>query len=95
MSKKIIEGAAAPDFTAPCDGGDTLQLSSLKGKNIVLKSSASDGKRTTYTMSAEQGRTSQVVVKKGFVSVLDARKLYLQFKVDKKQPDIEITISKK
>ena len=36
MSKEIIEGAAAPDFTAPCDGGETLQLSSLKGKNIVL-----------------------------------------------------------
>jgi len=36
VSKEIIEGAPALDFTAPCDGGETLQLSSLKGRNIVL-----------------------------------------------------------
>ena len=29
-------GATAPDFTAPTDGGGTLSLSSLRGKNVIL-----------------------------------------------------------
>ena len=29
-------GDKAPDFTAPTDGGGTLKLSSLKGRNVVL-----------------------------------------------------------
>lgn len=29
-------GDKAPDFTAPTDGGGTLTLGSLKGKNVVL-----------------------------------------------------------
>ena len=32
----ISEGQTAPDFTLPCDGGETLTLSSLKGKTVVL-----------------------------------------------------------
>ena len=29
-------GAPAPDFTAPTDGGGTLQLSALRGRKVVL-----------------------------------------------------------
>ncbi|UTW57325.1 peroxiredoxin [Kordiimonas sp. SCSIO 12603] len=29
-------GAVAPDFKLPVDGGETLQLSDLRGKNVVL-----------------------------------------------------------
>ena len=29
-------GDKAPDFTAPVDGGETLKLSSLKGKKVIL-----------------------------------------------------------
>ena len=31
-----MEGKNAPDFTAPTDGGDTLKLSGLRGKPVVL-----------------------------------------------------------
>jgi peroxiredoxin Q/BCP len=30
------DGDKAPDFTLPADGGDTLRLSALKGKPVVL-----------------------------------------------------------
>lgn len=30
------EGAMAPDFTLPADGGETMSLSGLKGKQVVL-----------------------------------------------------------
>lgn len=36
MSKEISEGTKAIDFDAPCDGGGSLKLSSLKGKKVVL-----------------------------------------------------------
>lgn len=36
MSKEVSEGTKAIDFDAPTDGGGTLKLSSLKGKNVVL-----------------------------------------------------------
>jgi thioredoxin-dependent peroxiredoxin len=29
-------GDKAPDFSAPTDGGESLKLSSLKGKNVIL-----------------------------------------------------------
>jgi len=29
-------GAAAPDFTAPTDSGETLELKSLRGHTVVL-----------------------------------------------------------
>lgn len=32
----LNEGDAAPDFTLPTDGGETITLSSFKGKNVVL-----------------------------------------------------------
>ncbi|MEM7621247.1 MAG: thioredoxin-dependent thiol peroxidase [Pseudomonadota bacterium] len=32
----ISEGQSAPDFTLPCDSGETLTLNSLKGKTVVL-----------------------------------------------------------
>ncbi|MFT6105177.1 MAG: peroxiredoxin Q/BCP [Paracoccaceae bacterium] len=32
----LQEGAAAPDFTLPRDGGATVSLSDLKGKKVVL-----------------------------------------------------------
>ncbi len=36
MSKEVNEGGKAPDFDAPCDGGGTLKLLSLKGSKVVL-----------------------------------------------------------
>ena len=33
---KLKEGDPAPDFTAPTNGGGTLTLSELRGKNVVL-----------------------------------------------------------
>ncbi len=36
MTSEIKAGVEAPDFTAPTDGGDTLTLSSLRGKAVVL-----------------------------------------------------------
>lgn len=32
----VEEGKKAPDFNLPTDGGGTLKLSSLKGRNVVL-----------------------------------------------------------
>lgn len=32
----IVEGAAAPDFSLPADGGRTITLSDLRGKIVVL-----------------------------------------------------------
>jgi peroxiredoxin Q/BCP len=32
----LNEGSAAPDFTLPLAGGDTLTLSALKGRKVVL-----------------------------------------------------------
>jgi len=36
MSDKIVEGAKAPAFNLPRDGGGKVSLASLKGKKIVL-----------------------------------------------------------
>lgn len=36
MNDRIVQGAAAPDFSAPTDGGGALTLSSLKGSKVVL-----------------------------------------------------------
>ena len=36
MYKELTEGAEAPDFEATTDGGNSLQLSSLKGNFVVL-----------------------------------------------------------
>ena len=36
MSKELQVGDKAPDFNAPSDGGDTLKLSKLKGRKVVL-----------------------------------------------------------
>ncbi len=36
MSKEVTEGAKAPNFEAATDGGGSLELSSLKGKHVVL-----------------------------------------------------------
>ncbi len=33
---EVSEGSTAIDFDAPSDGGGTLKLSSLRGKNVVL-----------------------------------------------------------
>jgi peroxiredoxin Q/BCP len=33
---ELKEGAKAPDFSLPTDSGESLKLSSLKGKNVVL-----------------------------------------------------------
>lgn len=33
---ELTEGVKAPDFTLETDAGETLKLSSLKGKNVVL-----------------------------------------------------------
>ena len=33
---KLKEGDPAPDFTAPINGGGTVSLSELRGKNVVL-----------------------------------------------------------
>jgi len=33
---KLSEGQKAPDFNLPVEGGKTVSLSSLKGKNVVL-----------------------------------------------------------
>jgi thioredoxin-dependent peroxiredoxin len=32
----LEEGDVAPDFTLPTDGGDSISLSALKGKPVVL-----------------------------------------------------------
>lgn len=36
MSQKIAVGQSAPDFTLPGDGGATIALASLMGRNVVL-----------------------------------------------------------
>ena len=36
MSHKIVEGAKAPAFNLPRDGGGSVSLASLKGKKVVL-----------------------------------------------------------
>jgi peroxiredoxin Q/BCP len=36
LALKLKEGDAAPVFTAPCNGGGTISLSELRGKNVVL-----------------------------------------------------------
>lgn len=36
MSEKVQEGQAAPDFTLPATGGNTVTLSQYRGKKIVL-----------------------------------------------------------
>ncbi len=36
MSDKIVEGAKAPAFNLPRDGGGSVSLASLKGKKVVL-----------------------------------------------------------
>jgi peroxiredoxin Q/BCP len=36
MSEKIVEGAKAPAFNLPRDGGGSVSLASLKGKKVVL-----------------------------------------------------------
>ncbi len=36
MSNDIIAGQPAPDFTLPRDGGGTVSLSELRGKQVVL-----------------------------------------------------------
>jgi thioredoxin-dependent peroxiredoxin len=33
---KSLEGRRAPDFTATTDAGETLKLSSLRGRTVVL-----------------------------------------------------------
>lgn len=35
-SAAVVEGAAAPDFTLPTDGGGSVTLSGLKGKPVVV-----------------------------------------------------------
>ena len=36
MAAKLVEGAKAPAFKLPTDGGGTVLLSDFKGKNLVL-----------------------------------------------------------
>ena len=36
MSQNLEQGAAAPDFDLPTDGGGRVSLSGLKGKKVVL-----------------------------------------------------------
>ena len=36
MPEKIVEGAKAPAFNLPRDGGGSVSLASLKGKKVVL-----------------------------------------------------------
>jgi peroxiredoxin Q/BCP len=36
MTVSPAEGAAAPDFSLPVDGGGTLSLSKLKGRKVVI-----------------------------------------------------------
>ena len=36
MTAKLVEGAPAPAFDLPRDGGGTVSLASLKGKKVVL-----------------------------------------------------------
>ena len=36
MTEKIVEGAKAPAFNLPRDGGGSVSLASLKGKKVVL-----------------------------------------------------------
>lgn len=36
MAKELKEGDKAPAFTLPADGGETVSLSNLKGKKVVL-----------------------------------------------------------
>ena len=36
MTNSLKEGAIAPDFTLPTDGGGNLALASLKGRKVVL-----------------------------------------------------------
>lgn len=36
MSATVEAGSMAPDFTLPVDGGDSLTLSSLRGRSVVL-----------------------------------------------------------
>ena len=36
MTASPTEGAAAPDFSLPVDGGGTISLAALKGRNAVL-----------------------------------------------------------
>src|SRR6478736_9331007 len=36
LELKLKEGDKAPDFSAPTNGGGTISLSELKGKNVIL-----------------------------------------------------------
>ncbi|MEM9049112.1 MAG: thioredoxin-dependent thiol peroxidase [Pseudomonadota bacterium] len=36
MGEKIVEGATAPDFTLPRDGGNDATLSDFRGQKVVL-----------------------------------------------------------
>lgn len=36
MAQKLVEGAQAPAFTLPRDGGEAVSLASLAGKKVVL-----------------------------------------------------------
>ena len=36
MSDRLSPGDAAPDFTLPTDSGDTVSLSGLRGRKVIL-----------------------------------------------------------
>ena len=60
MMSSLETGAPAPDFTLPADGGRTISLSELKGKNVVLY---------LYPRDDTPGCTKEAI---GFTEHLDA-----------------------
>lgn len=60
MMSSLETGATAPDFTLPADGGRTISLSELKGKNVVLY---------LYPRDDTPGCTKEAI---GFTEHLDA-----------------------
>jgi peroxiredoxin Q/BCP len=61
-------GDKAPDFTLPADGGDTLSLSQLKGKSVVLyfypkdDTSGCTAEAIAFTQSAKAFKAAGAVV---------------------------------
>lgn len=67
--KKLAEGDVAPDVSMPLQNGKTLQLSSLKGKNVVVYFYPKD-QTSGCTMEAQNFRDKFEDLKKADITVI-------------------------